>query len=77
MVGALIAGMVLRAGSNSSSGAPYLATLTAAGGHIESTQLDGNRILVRLSGGAGGEELVVLDAGTGRIVGRIAVTPQQ
>jgi hypothetical protein len=72
-LGALIAGLIVNAGRAGGAGAPYLATLLAPGEHIESTQLDGNRILVRLSGGAAGDELVVLDAASGRVIGRIAV----
>jgi hypothetical protein len=34
--------------------------------------IDGNRILLRLSG-PNGEELVVMDAGSGRVIGRIAI----
>jgi hypothetical protein len=52
----------------------YLAHLAAQGQHIESAQLDGNRILVRLAGGVNGDELIVLDAGSGRIVGRVDLT---
>ena len=73
-LGALVAGFILVPGKSAGgSGEAYLATILASGGHIEGTQLDGNRILVRLSGGANGEELVVVDAGTGRVLGRIAV----
>jgi hypothetical protein len=72
-VGALIAGAVLRAGNRPASAQSYAATVLAPGERIESTQLDGNRILLRLSG-PNGDELVVLDAGSGRVIGRIAVT---
>jgi hypothetical protein len=68
----LVAGAVLRLGNRAPADASYAATLSAPGEHIESTQIDGNRILVRLSG-PNGEELVVLDAATGRVAGRIAV----
>ena len=73
-LGALIAGIIVNAGRAGNTGAPYLATLLVPGERIESTQLDGNRILVRLSGGSAGEELVVLDAPSGRVIGRIAVS---
>jgi hypothetical protein len=73
-LGALIGGAIMGLGRRADGGVPYLATLPADGQRIESAQLDGNRILVRLSG-ANGEELVVLDVGSGRLIGRIAVKP--
>jgi hypothetical protein len=71
-VGALIAGAYLKATRPATGTAPYLATVAAPGERIESTELNGNRILLRL-GGPNGEELVVIDAASGRVVGRIAV----
>ena len=79
-VGALIAGAFLGAARRDGAGAPYSATVPAPGQRIESTEIDGNRILLRLSGpnpGAGpaaeGQELVILDVATGRLIGRIKV----
>jgi hypothetical protein len=69
---ALIVAAVLRAGNRAPSGETYAASVAAPGERIESTQLDGNRILLRLSG-PNGDELVVLDTGSGRVIGRIAV----
>jgi hypothetical protein len=71
-VGALIAGAVF-GGGRARETAPFNATLDAPGAHIESTEIQGNRILVRLGGGAKGEELVILDAASGRILGRVAI----
>jgi len=71
-VGALIAAAALRAGRPAASDEPYRAILAAPGQRIESTEIDGNRILLRLSG-PNGEELVVIDAGSGRVLGRIAI----
>ena len=71
-VGALVAGAVLGGGRTRDTG-PFNATLDAPGAHIESTEIQGNRILVRLAGGAKGEELVILDAQSGRLIGRIAI----
>jgi hypothetical protein len=68
----LIVAAVFRAGNRPPADASYAAMVLAPGERIESTQLDGNRILLRLSG-PNGEELVVLEAGSGRVVGRIAV----
>lgn len=54
--------------------APFLANLAATGQHIESAELRDGKILVRLSGPRG-EELVVLDAATGAIAGRVVLAP--
>ena len=70
--GALIGGLLLGVGSGREAGGaePYLVSLpAAAGARIAQSQLDGNRLLLRLEGG--GESIVVLEAMTGRIVGRI------
>ncbi len=69
-VGALIAGAMLGAGRRAEAVEPYITGVPANGGRIESAELQGNRILMRLTGGAG-DELVVLDAATGRLIGRI------
>jgi hypothetical protein len=79
-VGALIVTAVLRAGNRPQPVAvttpeTVLTTLAAPGKSIQSTQLEGNRILVRLAG-TNGEELVVLDADTGRVIVRVAVDPR-
>jgi len=68
---ALIAGAMLGAGRRAEApGTPYLTSVPArAGARIESAEIQGNRILMRLSGN--GEELVILDAASGRLLGRI------
>ena len=72
-VGALIAGAFLRSGQPAAAtGGTYSAMLAAPSERIDTAQIDGNRILLRLSG-PNGEELVVMDAGSGRIIGRIAI----
>jgi hypothetical protein len=77
----LIVAAVLRAGNRPqavvAATAPQtvLTTLAAPGKSIQSTQLEGNRILVRLAG-TNGEELVVLDANTGRVIVRVAIDPR-
>ena len=71
-VGALIAGAFLKAGGPRAPGGAYSTTLAAPGERIDSSQIDGNRILLRLSG-PNGEELVVMDAASGRVIGRIAI----
>ncbi|HEX3484067.1 MAG TPA: hypothetical protein VHT51_03340 [Micropepsaceae bacterium] len=74
----LIVAAVFKAGNRAPADVPagangsYAATVIAPGEHIESTQLEGNRILLRLSG-PNGEELVVIEAASGRVVGRIAI----
>ena len=68
----LIAGAVYRLSGRGVGVGPYATSIAAPGEQIEDTQLDGNRVLLRLSGPKG-EEVVILDAGTGRVMGRIAV----
>jgi hypothetical protein len=68
----LILAAVLRAGNRVAADLSYAASVSASGEKVESTQLDGNRILLRLSG-PNGEELVILEAASGRVLGRIAV----
>jgi hypothetical protein len=74
-VSALILAAVLRAGNRQAAGAeaaPAVARLAAPGKTIQSAQLEGGRILVRLAGSEG-EELVILDSATGRVIARIAI----
>jgi len=71
-VGALIAGAMLGAGRRADVAAPYVTNVPLAGARMESAELQGNRILIRLSGGAG-DELIVVDAASGRLIGRIRV----
>ena len=72
-VGALVGAAVMGGGGRPRETAPFNATVDAPGARIESTELQGNRILLRLSGGEKGEELVILDAASGRLVGRVAI----
>src|ERR1051326_6314793 len=58
---ALITTAVLRAGNRAPAGQPYTASVVAPGEKIESSDLDGNRILLTLCG-PGGDGLVVLEA---------------
>jgi hypothetical protein len=68
----LIVAAVMRSGTRAPIAASYDATVLAPGERIESTQLDGNRILLRLSGPKGGE-LVILETASGHVLGRIAI----
>ena len=68
----LIVAAVFKARGAPAADASYAATVLAPSEHIESTQMEGSRILLRLSG-PNGEELVVLDAMSGRVIGRIAI----
>ena len=76
MVVGLIVAAVLRARAIRAAPAdqPFTGSVIAPGEKIESAELDGNRILLTLQGPRG-EELVVLDAGSGKILGRITVRP--
>ena len=70
--GALVGGLLLGAGSQRAAGGaePYLVSVpAAAGARIAQTELDGDRLLLRLEGG--GETIVILETTTGRIIGRI------
>jgi len=71
-VGALIGGAMLGAGRRAevASAGPFVTAVAAPGSRIESAEIQGNRILMRLSGGQG-DELVILDAASGRLLGRI------
>ena len=70
---AVVAGIARRTGgSRPAPGPAYAASVLAPGERIETTQLDGDRILLRFSG-PNGDELVVLDAVSGRVIGRIAI----
>jgi hypothetical protein len=69
-VGALIGGAFVGAGRRADTSVPYLTSVPAPGSRIESAEIQGNRILMRLTGGAG-DELVVVDVASGRVVGRI------
>lgn len=71
----VIAAIVLHGRGVGASAAPaaYAASVAAPGERLEGAQMDGGRILLRFSGAASGDELVVLDAASGRILGRIAV----
>ena len=76
----LIVAAVLRAGNRPQVAAvttagPAIATLAAPGKSIQSTQLEGNRILVRLAG-PNGAELVVLDVTSGRVIVRVTIDPR-
>ncbi len=69
---ALIAGAMLGAGrrADANAGMPYLTAVPAPGARIESAEIQGNRILMRVTGGTG-DELIILDAASGRLLGRI------
>ena len=72
LVGLIVAAMMGagRRGGEVSSAAPFMTSVPAPGARIESAELQGNRILMRLSGGEG-DELVILDANSGRLLGRV------
>ena len=71
---ALIVAAVLRAGNRPEAAVSETAMsrLAAPGKSVASAQLEGNRILVRLASSEG-EELVVLDAASGRVIARVAI----
>ncbi len=75
LIGLVVAAM-MGAGrrGEASTAAPFVTAVPAPGARIESAELQGNRILMRLSGGEG-DELVILDANSGRLVGRVKLGP--
>jgi len=75
-VGALIGGLMLRGERPAPAVAEaYLTTLPATpDAWFSEAHLDGTRLVVRIDGGGeGGGEVVVLEAATGRVIGRIAL----
>jgi hypothetical protein len=72
LVGLIVAAMLGagRRGAEVTSAAPFVTAVPAPGARIESAELQGNRILMRLSGGEG-DELVILDSSSGRLLGRV------
>lgn len=72
LVGLIVAAMMGagRRGGEAAGPAPFVTAVPAPGARIESAELQGNRILMRLSGGEG-DELVIVDSNSGRLVGRV------
>jgi hypothetical protein len=67
----LIVGAVLRFQRSANPVQPFSASLSAPGERLDSIQMDGNRLLLHLSG-PNGDEIVIMD-GSGHLVGRIAI----
>jgi len=69
--GALIGGLLLGAGPGGSArDGEYLTSIPVeAGAQITASELDGNRLLLRIEGHQ--TVLVVLEATTGRVIGRV------
>ena len=74
----LVGGLVMGAGGGggaSVNGKPWQQDLDVpADSHVVSAQAEGNRLIVRVASGAG-EEIVLIDAGSGQIIGRVNVKP--
>ena len=75
--GALVGGMLLGAGPGGGvQGESYLTSIPVpAGARISETELDGNRLLLRIDGAD--EAVIILEASTGRIVGRVELETAQ
>jgi hypothetical protein len=70
--GGLVGGFILGVGPGGTAAAdePYLTSIPATvGERIIQSELDGNRVLLRLEGA--GDKVIVLEASTGRVIGRI------
>lgn len=78
-LGALVAGLVLGLGPQGPAdraGEAYLSTLPASpGARIMHSELDGNRLLLRLEGG-GSDVLIIVDVRNGREIGRVVLAPR-
>lgn len=74
LIGLVVAAMMGagRRGVEATSAAPFMTQVPAPGARIESAELQDNRILMRLSGGEG-DELVIVDANSGRLLGRVRI----
>lgn len=70
-LGVLIGGVLLGAGPGNRAGSGAYRTVipSAVESRIVETELDGNRLLLRLEGG--GDAVIVLEATTGRVIGRV------
>jgi hypothetical protein len=69
-----VIGLILAAGLRSSRPVavqPFSVSLPAPGQRLDSIQMDGNRLLLHLSGPKG-DEIVLMDA-SGHLIGRIAI----
>jgi hypothetical protein len=73
--GVLVGGLIMRAGS---AGAPREAYRTAipaeAGARVSEATIAGNRLILRIEG-ATANEVVIVDAGSGRVIGRVVLAP--
>jgi len=80
-LGALVGGLIAKSGGGgrespaAGASAAYDVTIPATGSaEIAGATIDDGRLVVRLSGAAG-DELVVMDPATGRVLGRVRVAP--
>ena len=76
-LGALVGGMLLGAGpGGGTQDEPYLTSIpVSAGAQISETELDGNRLLLRIDGA--GDAVIILEATRGRVIGRVELEPAQ
>jgi hypothetical protein len=73
--GVLVGGLLMRAGASGAAREAYVATIPAErGAAIAGAELTGNRLIVRIESAAG-NEIVVVDAATGRVIGRVRLAP--
>jgi hypothetical protein len=71
-LGMLVGGALLGAGPGAGDAEAYQTAIPAAGdAHIAGAELDGTRLMLRIDGGDEGGSVVVIEAATGRVVGRI------
>jgi hypothetical protein len=75
--GALVGGLLMGAGRSAQSAKPWTYTVDVpAGTRVAGPRVDGDRMLVHLTSQAG-DDVVLIDTKTGKVVGRIHVKPPQ
>jgi hypothetical protein len=74
--GVLVGGLIMRAGGGATAtDEPYLTAIPLpAGASVTGTELVGNRLMLRIER-PGANEVVILDANSGRVMGRVVLQP--
>jgi hypothetical protein len=71
--GVLVGGLVMRAGNNGAAREAYVTRIAAEpGARVAGAEIAGNRLILRREG-ASSNEIVLIDAASGRVVGRVVL----
>ena len=71
--GVLVGGLFMRAGNTGAAREPYVTRIEAEpGARVAGAELAGNRLILRVEG-ANSNEIVLVDAATGRVIGRVVL----